>query len=264
MTTFTELPFSAAPAAAGVRATAAGGRWLASVQRLAIDGACELVTDATETCAIVLSGTFDLIGGTTAWPSRGARTSPLSGRPVAVYLPPQTRFCAQNGTGEILLLAARQPDGPAATGREALHQSPLLPLAGSGKSYDPTSGEWRPAETFRTAPESLPPRRIERLALGGVAVERVFAADYKAATLTVDELVLSAGAAFAVQQLPLPERAEECLIYVRSDADVQLTAAGATTTVRGERALVLHRSAAALTIAATTAPAYVVLAHAGK
>ena len=115
------------------------------------------------------------------------------------FLPPKTTFAATNGAGEILSVAARQPEQPPLTGDEALQQKPLLPLAGSGKSFDPASGQWQPTETFATSAEHLTPRRIEHLALDGVTVERVFAADYKAATLTVDEAVLQPGKTLTVE-----------------------------------------------------------------
>ncbi len=250
--------------AEGLSADVDGCRWLGSIRRLAIASECRLVTGAEETCAILLAGTFDLVGGTTSWPSRGARTSPLSGRPVAVYLPPHTPFAAQNGNGEILLLGARKPPTVAPIGRAALQQSPLLPLAGSGKSFDPNSGEWRPAETFPTAPESLPPRRIARLPFGATVIERVFAADYKATTLVVDEFVLPAAATLSLHDLPLPVAACECMIYLRCGGDVAIDAGADALRLRGEAACVLRAPATALTIRTGALPAYLVLAHAGK
>jgi hypothetical protein len=252
--------------ARGVSATPAPGaaRLLTALHRLEVDGALEVTTGDEEACAILLGGTFDLVGGTTAWPSRGARTTPLGGRPVAVFLPPRTPFAARNGRGEILLICARQPAVAPATGRAALQQSPLLPLAGSGKAFDPGSGEWRPAETFPSAPESLPPRRIERVTLGAVTVERVFAADYKAATLTVDEVAVPAGATFLARSLPLPAAARECMVYLRCEAELALTGVELAKLPAGEHALLLDGPATTLGLVAGKAPVYVVLAHAGK
>jgi hypothetical protein len=238
-------------------------RWFTALQLLRIEAPLQLTTAYEETCALLLSGTFDLVGGTTRWPSRGARSDPLAGRPVAVFLPPRTRFLVEDGHGEILLVAARQPADPASTGRAALSQSPLLPLAGSGKAFDPGTGEWRMAETFPAAAESLPPRRIEQVRLGEVSVERVFARDYKAATLTVDEAVVPAGACFTLADLSLPP-AVECLLYVRTRGNLKVTAGASAHSVTGEQGLCFPGEPGALQCTAAGAPAYVVLAYAGK
>ncbi|GDY01161.1 hypothetical protein LBMAG49_04900 [Planctomycetota bacterium] len=230
---------------------------------LAVDGTASVITGAHESCAILLSGTFDLVGGGTTWPARGARSTPESGRPVAVFLPKQTNFVAANGQGEILRIGARQPQAPVITGREALRMSPLLQMAGSGKAFDPTTGEWQPAETFPTAPESLPPRRIERVSIGACTVERVFAADYKAATLTVDEVQLPTGATFAPRELPLPN-ATECLLYIRAIGQLLIEAGDQQTTVTGEQAVLWSGAPSALKLSAIGGNAYVVFAYAGK
>jgi hypothetical protein len=236
------------------------------LRRLRVAGACDFTTRDEETCVLVLAGTFDLVGGGTAWPSRGARSSPLHGRPVAVFLPPRTPFAARAGDGELLVLSARQPPAPPPTGRDALRQGPLLQLAGSGKAFDPGTGEWRPAETFPSAPESLPPRRIERVELGAASVERVFAADYKAQTLCVDELVLPAGAAVSLALLPLPAAARECLLWVRTDAGarVDVQAGADALSIEGEGAAWFGASPAGLRCSARDAAACVVAAYAGK
>ncbi|MGE3173224.1 MAG: hypothetical protein AB7O97_11420 [Planctomycetota bacterium] len=241
----------------------ADARWCTALRRMLVAGDRELTTGDEETCALLLDGTFDLVGGTTAWPSRGARPDPTAGRPVAVFLPPRCAFAARNGQGRILLLAARQPAGDAATGRAALQQSPLLPLAGSGKSFDPGSGEWRPAETFPTAAESLPPRRIQRLSVGAVAVERVFGADYKAATLCVDELVLPVGSELAAGALALPAAASEAMLYVLGDGALRVRVGGDEVAVTGEAAL-FCRTPRALALRSADAPVYVAVAWAGK
>lgn len=242
-------------------------RWAESVQLWRPVGSDRLVTGAGETAALLLAGTFDLIGGGTAWPARGARTTPFAGRPMAVFLPPHTEFCAQNGHGEILLLAARQPAPPREVhGREAMAQKPLLPLAGSGKSFDPTAGEWRPAETFPSAPESLPPRRMTRLPCGPLWVERVLAADYKAATLCLDEIVLQPGQTLCIADVPERPKCDELLLFVRTEGEVQLGANGAPAhTARGD--LVFAGDAAVGTAQRITAQegrTYVLVAYAGK
>lgn len=213
-----------------------------------------VATGAVEAAVVVLAGTFDLIGGATAWPARGARDTPFAGRPMAVFLPPHTEFRAQKGRGEILLIEAVQPPRRTEpTGREALASKPLLPLAGSGKSFDPNSGEWKPAETFPTAPESLPPRRFERIAVGPCVVERLFAPDYKAATLSLDEVVVPASASLRIADVPGRPRCDEVAVFVR-DGSGQ----------RGDRVDVVRGNGDDVVVTAVGAPAYVVLAYAGK
>lgn len=258
------LPFVAG--ARGREARLPAGRWFTRAEVLVVDGRAELTTADEECCALLLSGTFDLQGGGTVWQSRGARTTPTGGRPMAVFLPPRTPFSASGGSGEILLLGANQPPSPLhASGRDALRQSPLLPLAGSGKAFDPDSGEWKPAETFPTAPESLPPRRMERLDLGsGIVVERVFAHDYKAMTLTVDETVLPAGTELALAELA-PASAGAALCYVRPERELQVRIGdGAPITVAAESAIRIETHPAEVRLRATGGPVYAVLAYAGK
>ena len=228
--------------------------------------ATELVvtTGEGESCALVVTGTFDLRGGHTQWQSRGARTEPFAGRPVAVFLPPRTEFAASNGAGEILVVEATKPPAQQATGREALRQSPLLQLSGSGKSFDPTRGEWMPAESFPTAAESLPPRRIAQAQCGAVRVERVFAADYKAETLVVDECVVPERSTFDVAQLPLPAAAREALVFVRSSAPVTVRMGDTSIVVEGDAVVHACGAVQSLAIATTDAKAYVVLATGPK
>jgi hypothetical protein len=249
--------------ATGRGATLPACRWFTALRVLAVDGPMQVETGDEESCALLLAGTFDLAAGGTRWPSRGARSDPLGGRPVAVFLPPRCRFAVDAGRGEILLVSARQPPVAAPpAGRAALSRSPLLPLAGSGKAFDPGTGEWRPAETFATAAESLPPRRIERLAVGAATVDRVFAAGYKAATLTVDELALPAGASLRLRDLPLPD-ASECLLFARTAGQLTVTAGAGRASLQGEQGL-LAGAPGELTLTATAAVAWAVLACAGK
>jgi hypothetical protein len=238
-------------------------RWLEQVQLWRPSDPDQLRTGDHETAVLLLGGTFDLVGGSTAWPARGARQEPFGGRPMAVFLPKHTDFQVSNGSGELLLVAARQPvvrDEP--TGRATLANKPLLPMAGSGKSFDPNSGEWRPAETFPTAPESLPPRRFERIAVGACTVERVLAPDYKAATLCIDEVVLAVGSSLAIADIPRRPAADEALLFVRTEGgatvDGQRLAAG-------DHALQLDRAAfESCRVQAITGRTYVVIAYAGK
>jgi hypothetical protein len=222
------------------------------------------VTGDYETAVLLLGGTFDLAGGATTWPARGARQDPFTGRPMAVYLPPRTEFRTSKGRGEILLVAARQPQVQATTGRELLAQKPLLPMAGSGKSFDPNRGEWMPAETFPSAPESLPPRRFERIVVGACTLERVFAASYKATTLSVDEVVVPAGATLALHDIPGRRPCDEVLLFVRGDG-ARLVEASTTQTVRGDAVFVSSGAGEGLRIeSAAHAPTYVAIAYAGK
>ncbi len=251
-----EGPLLVARAAEGSRLTSL------AIARVASD--LVVTTGNGETCALVVTGTFDLRGGHTQWQSRGARTEPFAGRPVAVFLPPRTEFAAGNGSGEILLVEAKKPPAPQATGREALRQSPLLQLAGSGKSFDPTRGEWMPAESFPTAAESLPPRRIAQLQCGPVRVERVFAADYKAETLVVDECVVPEQSTFDVTQLPLPASVCEALVFVRSSAKVTLRIGETSLVVEGDAVVHACGAVQSLSMTTTDAKAYVVLASGPK
>jgi len=222
------------------------------------------VTGEHETAAILLGGTFDLVGGGTAWPARGARRDPFGGRPMAVFLPPRTEFRCGNGRGEILLVAARQPQRrEEVTGRAAFASKPLLPLAGSGKSFDPTSGEWKPAETFPTAPESLPPRRFERIAVGACTIERMLPPDYKAATLSLDEVVVPAGGELRVAAIPGRPRCDETLLFVRAPGAARVFAGGREHSVRADAVLVVAGAGDDATITAV-APTYVAIAYAGK
>lgn len=245
-------------------ARTAEGSILTSIARAVVADGITVLTGDGETCAIVVTGTFDLRGGSTQWQSRGARSTPFAGRPVAVFLPPRTEFAAENGTGEILWIEAKKPEAPAATGREALRQSPLLQLSGSGKSFDPTRGEWMPAESFPTAAESLPPRRIAQAQCGAVRVERVFAADYKAETLVVDEAVIQDGQVLDLALLPLPASATEALVYVRCDGEAIVRMHDAVATVARDGVIHGKGAVQSMRIEAKGAAAYVVIATGRK
>lgn len=258
-----------APAGAERRGELPADGRFTSLRLLQIDGDVRAALGDEEAIALLLAGTFDLAANGNHWGGRGARTTPFAGRPLALFLPPQASLAAA-GRGEILLLGCRQTQAAvadaAATGRAALSQSPLLPLAGSGKAYDPATGEWRMAETFPTSPEILPPRRIERTQLPGCVVERVFPPAYKASTLSVDEVVLPAGASLDVAALPGRPPATELLVFVRSAGSARLAVDGETIELRGDGAA-LHRherGAPRLHVGAVDGDCYVVLAHAGK
>lgn len=262
MNTLRELPFLTVGNEAVANAPV--DSWFVELRRARIDAPYVRTTGQGESCALLLTGTFDLRGAATHWQSRGARTNEREGRPVAVFLPPRTEFAATNGSGSILFVEARQPTAAPATGRAALQQSPLLPLSGSGKSFDPTRGEWLPAESFPTAAESLPPRRIQQVHCGPVRVERVFAADYKAMSLLVDEAVVPGATTLDLAALPLTPHVREALIYVRSDHEVALHLGDLRATGRGECVFHATGAIADLRIEAAQGPCYVVLACAPK
>jgi hypothetical protein len=90
---------------------------------------------------------------------------------------------------------------------------------------------------------------MQRLPVGDVIVERVLAADYKAATLSVDEAVMPAGATLRVRDIPGRPRAAEVLVFERG--------------VDGDRVNV-RTDIDDVQITAGSAPRYVVLAYAGK
>lgn len=235
-------------------AATADTRWLEHLQLWRPEDVDTVTTGAHETAVILLRGTFDLMAGTTSWPARGARTSELAGRPMAVFLPPETPFRVGGGgpDGEILMVSARQPVVEEVVGKEALSHKPLLPLAGSGKAFDPSTGEWKPAETFATAAESLPPRRFERLQVGDVAIERIFAEGYKAATISLDEAVIPPNASLALREVPSRPTCDEVLVFTRTagtDDRVQWFA---------------QADADDVTLKSGDAPTYVVIAYAGK
>lgn len=235
-------------------ATTPGTRWLQHLQLWRPEDVDTIETGAHETAVILLRGTFDLMAGTTNWPARGARTTEYSGRPMAVFLPPNTPFRVGGGgpNAEILMVSARQPVVAEVTGKEALSHKPLLPMAGSGKSFDPSTGEWRLAETFANAAESLPPRRFEKLRVGDVAIERIFGEGYKAATISLDEAIIPPDAELCLADIPSMPACDEVLLFVRTEGSNDSTRWFA------------RDDANAVTVTSRDAPTYVVIAYAGK
>lgn len=191
--------------------------WLLEVRRIQVVGTTgPLRSPDGESLLVVLGGTHDLYAGGGSWLRRGVRAGPLEdGRPVAVFLPPNTPFRADGGDGALLLVAVRQPEPPPAHDRrEELGRKPLLPLAGSGKAYDPISGEWKLQEAFLSSPEAILPRRLERLATAsGARADRVIGTDYKALGLCVDEVLLAAGQDV---ELAPPHAAAEVAVHVET------------------------------------------------
>lgn len=258
------------PAREGMRLARVPSRLFTELRLWQPGGTAAYTTDDAESAAVILHGTFDLVGNGTAWPARGARRTEYEGRPMAVFLPPRADFHAAGPVGEIAIVAARQlARAEQPVGRAALSHKPLLPMAGSGKAFDPTSGEWRPAETFPTAAESLPPRRMQQLRVGALTVERVLAPDYKAATLSIDEVVLPMGAELHLGAIEGRPPASEVLLLLRSEGQLSLrdaatgTAHHAPTAV--EHAWLLSADEFATTsLRADTGRGYVLIAYAGK
>lgn len=257
-------------AIAGARLARVPGQLFTELRLWQPGGTAAYTTDDVESAAVILHGTFDLVGNGTAWPARGARRTEYEGRPMAVFLPPRADCSANGPVGEIAIVAARQPtkvELPA--GRAALSQKPLLPMAGSGKAFDPSSGEWRPAETFPTAAESLPPRRMQQLPVGALTVERVLAPDYKAATLSVDEVVLPAGAELQLGAIPGCPPAREVLLLLRTEGQLSLVEANSGHVHHAppepEHAWLLSPAEfAATSLRADRGRGYALIAYAGK
>jgi hypothetical protein len=202
-----------------------GRAWLRRVTVLTAEGEpIEVRTgDEDESGLLVLSGTHDLEANAGSWVSRGTRTTPFEGRPVALFMPPKTRFRSSGGAGDLLLVSARRPELAAPPVEP--EAKPLLPLAGSNQAYDSKSGSWKPIESFPDSAEAILPRRIERADVGGVAVERVFPPDYKTLGLCLAEAVVPDGAALtapgwigANQGVDYPE---EWAVYYRAEGQLR-------------------------------------------
>ncbi|MEZ5965747.1 MAG: hypothetical protein R3F56_18070 [Planctomycetota bacterium] len=223
------------------------GPWVRQVALVCVGGTFETkVADDEEALALVLGGTLDLFAGGSSWLQRGLRTTPFDGRPCAVYLPPKVGFRA-SGRGELLLVSGkRPPPRPTANDRPEPAGMPLLPLAG-GKAFDARTGTWEMLERFPSSPEAVLPRAIERLAVGDVAVERVFSFAFKAQALCLDECVLGAGG-FVTLPRPLTppglRYGDELLLFVRGEGTTQATQAGTTRTcAAGDQVLRLRPDA---------------------
>lgn len=240
-----------------------GSEWFLPFTRVEVDGDSEPTPSPEgEGLLLVLGGTHDLYAGSGSWIRRGLRSSPLEAkRPVAVFLPPKTRWQAQNGRGAILVLAARQPELPAAeTPREELGRKPLLALAGSGKAFDPLSGTWKPSEAFLTSSEAILPRRIEAIpAPEGVTHHRVLGLDYKALGLCVDEVHAEEGCTVRPEAPARGGYPLEIAIHVETEGEARVGDA----VVRAEDGPVAFRGADVPELRAVAGRAVFVLAYAG-
>lgn len=204
------------------KCTAPEWRWLSSLEYFSIDGEYSSRTGDVENLLIVLDGTFDIVAGGGSWTARGIRTSPIDGKPVALFLPPRIGFGLSNGTGSVLLVSGIQPEQVEKAG-EASSKRPLLALAGSGKAFDPASGEWKREEDFPSSPEAVLPRRIETTTpADGVTVRHVFPFGYKALCLGLDEIVLTAGCTTGVPEPEVPDYPEEIALYYEAPGGLVL------------------------------------------
>lgn len=213
------------------------GGWLQSVE-VFTDGPEPVQTRTPsdcEGCVIVLSGTHDLQAGAGSWAARGLRPRVYEGRPVALFLPPNTPFAASGGRGELLLVAVRRPPAttPANTASDAVTR-PLLPLAGSNKVYDGDRGSWQPIETMPDSPEAILPRRIERISIGACTIERIFPLSYKTRALCLDEAQLAPHAALALPDYDAAGYPAERSVYYRAEQPLTMRDGNGDVTLAGE------------------------------
>lgn len=205
-----------------------GASWLLEMRRIEVRGSSgEFRSPAGESLLVVLGGTHDLYAGGGSWMRRGLRRAPLDdARGVAVFLPPNTPYRSENGDGALLVVSARQPELPEAESpREELSRKPLLPLAGSGKAYDPAAGGWKPQEAFLASPEAILPRRLVRLPTpSGARLDRVIGTDYKALGLCVDEALLAPGQCVSPPppDTGRPDYPAEIAVYVETEGRAQI------------------------------------------
>ena len=223
-----------------------------------------------EALLLVLSGTFDLQAGGSQWLQRGVRGDVFGGKACCVFLPAGCPYRASNGHGEILVVTARVPELQPETSQPdgLLSLSALLPIAGSGKAFDPTTGDWRRQEDFALAPEAILPRRIQTVDLGGLPADVLLPASYKAFALCAAEAVVPAGRTL---QWPDWQREaggrlrrwdHETLLFVRAEGEARVEHAGGAVTVRGD-GLVLAADVGPCAVTATGGRAYVAAFFAG-
>lgn len=231
-------------------------QWLHCIEVIQVDGDFESISEEVESLVIVLSGTYDVLAGAGSWLARGVRQTPHEGKPVALFLPPKTRFAFQNGHGELLIVSSHQPQAPS-TETPATSEKPLLALAGSGKAFDPASGEWKRQEDFPSSPEAILPRRIETSQTDGCSVRHVAPFDYKALSLSLDEAIVQADQSMTAPASQAAQYPAECAVYY--DTQSSLTIGQTTVSGRG----VLPAVAAGTPIQAGDSPAHLVFSYAG-
>jgi hypothetical protein len=239
------------------RADCEGRPWLRSVEVLTAGAqpVTARTAAAVESGLIVLSGTHDLQAGAGSWAARGLRASPYEGRPVALFLPPGTPFSASGGRGDLLLVSVQR--AAAAQRKEPPGMPPLLPIAGSNKFFDAKTGDWQRLETLPDSPEAILPRHIARVDAGGVQLERIFAFDYKASALCLDEARLERHQSIAT---PGADFAQEHAVYYRTEQPLEVVRGDQRRTLAGE-GVVLDVDGATFT--AGTGRAYLLFVAAG-
>ena len=234
------------------------GEWLIECRLLELDGGTlDQRSPDAESLLVVLAGTHDLYAGGGSWLRRGLRPAPTGGRPVALFLPPHTPYRLDGGNGRAIVWSARQPEPPAPKDpKQVLSEKPLLPIAGSGKAFDPETGTWKPQEAFRSSPEAILPRRIARVDVGGVELQRILDTDYKALGLGVDELTLRDGRSATPPALAGGWAPAEVGVYYETDGLLEIDG----DEVEGRGVLQLD---AVPQLRAARGAAYVSLAYAG-
>ena len=231
-------------------------QWLHCIEAIQVDGDFESISSDAESLVIVMSGTYDVLAGGGSWLARGVRQTPHEGKPVALFLPPQTRFAFQNGHGELLIVASRQPESPPVQ-IPATSEKPLLALAGSGKAFDPASGEWKRQEDFPSSPEAILPRRIETSLTDGCILRHVAPFDYKALSLSLDEAILQADKSMTTPASTVAQYPAECAIYYDTAGSLSI----GETQVSGRG--VIPAVAAGTPISAQDSASHLVIAYAG-
>ncbi len=86
-------------------------------------------------------------------------------------------------------------------------------MSGSGKAFDPKTGEWKNQEFFPSSPQALLPRHIAQDELPGAVRRRVFPTDFKSLCLSLDEIVLTAGCNTGVPASELADYPHEMVLY---------------------------------------------------
>ena len=237
-------------------------QWLCRFELRTVQGEVEGRTDpGVETLVLLLSGTYDLEAGGGSWLSRGVRKSAFEGKPVGLFLPPGTRYAFRNGEGEVLMVSGRQPPPPSEpdTVEETLSKKPLLPMAGSGKAFNPKTGEWLREEDFPSAPEAILPRRVQEQQLGQNLLRQVFPFDYKALCLCLCECVIQDGTTLDVPRLDIANYPEETAVYFTTNGTVRASQ-GDTEIALTQQGVVAGQN---LVLTAEGGDAYVAIARAG-
>lgn len=217
-----------------------GAKWFTSIRLVRASGRVEERSADGEGALLLLTGTFDIQAGGGAWPGRGLRKQVFEGRPCAVFLPGNCRWRLDNGSGEVLLAQTRVPEVELLSPTENLQKKVLLPIAGSGKAFDPVSGEWRRQKEFALSPEAILPRQLVRTHIGEHAVETVFPSSYKALALCAAEAVVPAGAELTWPNWQCRQDAgrvpwqRESVYFLRTEGEARIVVGASDQRFRGD------------------------------